>query len=126
MLTGRHDFRRLFVIQILAATVALMAFLPFESMYIRPGPRLMAALLVTAVLATHLAFYVQNRVQRHTSASRAAIVFAMEPVFAALVTAAMAAGRFDLTAIQAAGGALIVAGLIMAGLGSRVSPPDSP
>ncbi len=48
--------------------------------------RIVVALFVTAVLATALAFYVQNWAQKHTQPSRAALIFSMEPVFAAMVT----------------------------------------
>jgi len=49
-------------------------------------PRVAVAILVTAVLATALAFYTQNWAQKHTLPSRTALIFSMEPVFAALIT----------------------------------------
>ncbi|MET3696051.1 EamA-like transporter family protein [Bacillus oleivorans] len=44
------------------------------------------ALLVTALLATSLAFFIQTNVQKYTSATRVAIIFAFEPIFAALTS----------------------------------------
>ncbi|KKM09044.1 hypothetical protein SY88_21410 [Clostridiales bacterium PH28_bin88] len=43
-----------------------------------------AALLVTAIPATSLAFLVQNWAQKFTTPTHTALIFAMEPVFAAL------------------------------------------
>ncbi len=45
-----------------------------------------AAIIVTAILATALAFYVQNWAQKYTHPSRTALILSLEPVFAALVS----------------------------------------
>jgi len=119
VLTGRHDFRRLYVLQILTATALLALATPLEEVFWHPGVHLLWTVILTGGLATGLTFYIQNRVQRHTSASRTAVIFAMEPVFAALITAAMAGGRSDLNLPQIFGALLIMAGLITSGLGSR-------
>jgi len=42
------------------------------------------ALLITSVLATALSFFIQTYVQKYTSSTHTALIFAMEPVFAAL------------------------------------------
>ncbi|MEA1994029.1 MAG: DMT family transporter [Euryarchaeota archaeon] len=42
------------------------------------------ALIITAVFATVLAFLLQNAAQKHVSPTHTALIFAMEPVFAAL------------------------------------------
>ncbi|WP_273126062.1 DMT family transporter [Bacillus weihaiensis] len=42
------------------------------------------ALLITSFLATAVAFFIQTKYQRVTSAARVALIFAMEPVFAAI------------------------------------------
>jgi drug/metabolite transporter (DMT)-like permease len=46
------------------------------------SPAVIAALLATALLATAFAFAVQSWAQRHTTATRTALIFALEPVFA--------------------------------------------
>ncbi len=46
-------------------------------------PQLAAALAVTTLLSTLLALYLQNRYQGLTTATRAALIFSAEPVFAA-------------------------------------------
>ncbi|MGD2250467.1 MAG: DMT family transporter [Candidatus Methanofastidiosia archaeon] len=42
------------------------------------------ALIITALFATVFAFLIQNMAQKHTPPTRAAVIFAMEPVFAAV------------------------------------------
>lgn len=42
------------------------------------------ALAITSILATALAFLLQTKFQQITTAARVALIFAMEPVFAAL------------------------------------------
>lgn len=64
----------------------------------------------TGVLATAVAFGVQNAAQRFTSPTHTAIIFTAEPVFAALFGYLLAGEQ--LTPRIMSGGALIVAGMI--------------
>jgi drug/metabolite transporter (DMT)-like permease len=70
------------------------------------------ALLVTGVFASALAFLVQTWAQRRTSATRTALAFAMEPVFAALFGYTLAGDR--LGALGWGGCAAIMAGIVLA------------
>ena len=70
------------------------------------------ALLVTGVFASALGFLVQTWAQRRISASRTAIAFAMEPVFAGLFGFWLAGDR--LGAAGWTGCALIMAGIVVA------------
>jgi drug/metabolite transporter (DMT)-like permease len=70
------------------------------------------ALLVTGVFASALGFLVQTWAQRRTSATRTALAFAMEPVWAALFGFWLAGDR--LGALAWAGAALIMAGIVVA------------
>jgi len=56
--------------------------------------------------------YLQNRYQRDTTATRAAVLFAAEPVFAA-VFSYLITGE-TLAPVQWVGGALILAGILAA------------
>jgi drug/metabolite transporter (DMT)-like permease len=47
-------------------------------------PSVIFALIITSLFATALAFLIQTSFQKYTSATRVALIFAMEPVFAAL------------------------------------------
>ena len=69
-----------------------------------------SALLVTSILGTAVAFAIQTWAQQFTTATRTALIFALEPVVA-LLTAALAGGE-KLTAAAIVGGALILAGIV--------------
>jgi drug/metabolite transporter (DMT)-like permease len=68
--------------------------------------QLAAALAVTTLLSTLLALYLQNRFQGRTTATRAALIFSAEPVFAAAFAWALLGER--LTGWSLAGAALIL------------------
>lgn len=70
------------------------------------------ALLITALLATCLAFFTQNYMQRFTSPSHTAIIFTMEPVFAAFFAAWLL--QESLTSGAYLGGFLILCGMLLA------------
>src|SRR5436190_845461 len=70
------------------------------------------ALLVTGVFASALGFLVQTWAQRRTSATRTALAFTMEPVFAALFGITLAGDR--LGALGWTGCAAIMAGVVLA------------
>ena len=71
-----------------------------------------SALVVTGVFASALAFLIQTWAQRRTSATRTALAFAMEPVWAAVFGFLLAGDR--LGALGLAGCALIMAGIVVA------------
>lgn len=114
-----------------AAASALAALLPGA----RPpdwswqllGPsvvRVWDALLLTGLFATSVAFLVQNAVQRFTEPTHTALIFAAEPVFAALF--AWLLGGETLTPRGLIGGGLVVLGMLAAQLPARpVKAPRS-
>jgi drug/metabolite transporter (DMT)-like permease len=57
------------------------------------------ALFITSVFATALAFFAQTRFQKYTTPTRVALIFAMEPVFAALAGYYWADERLSISAI---------------------------
>jgi drug/metabolite transporter (DMT)-like permease len=80
-----------------------------------PGPVSMAtfwAAAFTGVLATALAFAIQNSVQSFTTPTHTALIFAAEPVFAALFGFLLAGER--LTGSALLGCALILVGMLVA------------
>ncbi|MFY9578491.1 MAG: DMT family transporter, partial [Gaiellaceae bacterium] len=70
------------------------------------------ALLVTGIFASALAYLVQTWAQRRTSATRTALAFTMEPVFAALFGYTLDGDR--LGALGWGGCAAIMAGIVLA------------
>jgi drug/metabolite transporter (DMT)-like permease len=70
------------------------------------------ALIITSIFATALAFLIQTGFQKYTSATRVALIFAMEPVFAAITGYYWANERLSYSALI--GCCLIFAGMIFA------------
>jgi len=77
------------------------------------------ALLVTGVFASAFAFLVQTWAQRELSATRTALVFAAEPVFAGFFGFLLAGDR--LGALGWAGCALILAGIVVSEPGAAAA-----
>ncbi|CAH0187340.1 putative cystine transporter YijE [Peribacillus sp. Bi96] len=75
------------------------------------------ALLVTAALATAFAFFAQTFFQAYTTPTRVALIFSMEPVFAALSSYILIGEK--LTTASIIGCAFIFLGMILAELPSR-------
>ncbi|MFB3163043.1 DMT family transporter [Neobacillus sp. 179-J 1A1 HS] len=78
------------------------------------------ALMITSVLATALAFLIQTNFQKYTTATRVALIFAMEPVFAAIAGYYWADERLSVSALF--GCLLIFAGMIFAELPANKFP----
>jgi drug/metabolite transporter (DMT)-like permease len=101
----------------LLLTAALAALLvPLGPMRLRPTPELWGAVVVTGVVASAIAISLQAWAQARTTPVRAALIFALEPVFAAGLSAAL--GREVLSMREVAGGGVIVAGVLVAELGA--------
>ncbi len=83
-------FESLAVIQIAVAALAALAVFRFaEPLRFHPTPAMAGAVLLTGLLATALAFTTQAWAQKYTSATRAALIFALEPVVAWLTSWAL-------------------------------------
>ena len=76
------------------------------------GTTVWAALLVTGIFASALAFLVQTWAQRRTSATQTALAFSMEPVFAAFFGYTLAGDRLGVAGWV--GAAAIMAGIVVA------------
>jgi drug/metabolite transporter (DMT)-like permease len=118
LLTGRFaprydplllTFGQIAVVASLAGIAALL----LESPPAPTGTVLFAAVF-TGVLATSLAFGIQTVAQRFTSPTRTALVFATEPVFAAVFSFLLIGEVLGLR--QLAGCVLILAGMVVAEL----------
>lgn len=95
-----------------AATGLLVVAVARGELAVPRGWTVWGALLVTGVFASALAYLVQTWAQRRTSATRTALVFALEPVFAALFGYTLDGDR--LGALGWGGAALIMAGIVLA------------
>ncbi|CAH8772759.1 DMT family transporter [Paenibacillus dendritiformis] len=74
-------------------------------------PKVIVALLISICISTAFAYWAQTWCQQYTSASRVAVIFAMEPVFAAITGVTFAGETLGLWAIV--GCLLILAGMIV-------------
>ena len=86
---------------------------------------LLFAVLVTAVLTTAIAFSMQVWAQQYTTPTHTAIIFSLEPVFAALTSYIVLHERLGRRGLL--GAALILAGILLAELkGTTQAAADSP
>jgi drug/metabolite transporter (DMT)-like permease len=110
--------RRLVWIQIATtAVLSAIAALLVERPHITWTLAFTGALAWTVVFASTVSFVLQAHAQRHMSAARAALIFCFEPLFAASTSWLVLGERLSVT--QWAGGALIVAGMVLAELPVR-------
>lgn len=109
----RYDPLAFTLVEMLAAFAGLgVVALVRGDIEVPHGWTVWGALLVTGIFASALAFLVQTWAQRRTSATRTALAFAMEPVFAALFGYTLAGDR--LGALGWGGCAAIMAGILLA------------
>jgi drug/metabolite transporter (DMT)-like permease len=109
----RYDALAFTLVEMLAACIGLATIaLARGDLRLPHGWTVWGALLVTGVFASALAYLVQTWAQRRTSATRTALAFTMEPVFAALFGYTLAGDR--LGALGWGGCAAIMGGLLLA------------
>ncbi len=124
--TGRavraHDAAALLVVQLAVCAAFCLGFSVLTGQLEPPrGATVWSALLVTALVASAIGFFVQNYAQVHTSSARTALILASEPAFAGLFGYALAGDR--LSSLAWLGAALIVASIVVVELGPRLRAP---
>ncbi len=118
----RHASYQLAVVQLATTGVLALAWAGVAGELRPPGSaQVWFALAVTAVLASAGGFLVQTRAQRDVSPTRTAIIFTMEPVFAAAFALWLAGER--LGARGWLGAACILAGMLVAEIGRSAAVP---
>ncbi len=125
-LTRGYDGRALAFVQIATMTVlACGGSLMFEPV---SWPQvwsvsLIMAFIITAVFATAYAFWAMTTFQHRTTPTRAALIYTLEPVFAAIFSVWLLGET--LTAVGWLGGVLIVAGMVVAECWNLFNPPPA-
>jgi len=115
------DFRHLTILQFVVALVSAGV-----GLWLFEEPRFVLsaftawALGYLAILATVVTLVVQTRYQKDTSPTRAAVIFSIEPVFAAILAYLVLGEEIGLMGI--AGGAIVIAGLLVSELWDRPLP----
>jgi drug/metabolite transporter (DMT)-like permease len=121
----RYDPIRLAIVQIAAvAILATLAAFVFDSPDLRLPIATWGAVAFTGVVATALVFSLQVHVQRFTTPTHVALVFSLEPVFAALFGWWWA--HETLGPKELLGCGLILVGMIVAELGATGSEVGKP
>jgi drug/metabolite transporter (DMT)-like permease len=113
-----HRSTPLVAVQLCVVALLSLISLPFVSPHVVFSPALWWAVVYTGVLSTAVCLLAQAWAQARTSAVRAALIFALEPVFAALWSVAL--GRERLGSRELTGGTLIVLGIVAAELGGAL------
>jgi drug/metabolite transporter (DMT)-like permease len=108
----RMSFELLSIAQVGAAAVlALSLFGWWETPHLVWRPAVIYAILITGILATALAFTIQAWAQQHTTATRTALIYMLEPVVA-WITSYLWAGE-GLSGRAAVGAVLILGGVVL-------------
>jgi drug/metabolite transporter (DMT)-like permease len=107
-----------------SAIFAVGTFWVLEQPFVKWSMPVISALLITSILATAGAFWVQTWAQQYTTATRAALVFAMEPVFAWFTSFLVTGER--LTSQAVAGAVCILLGIMLVELKPTASRNHQP
>ena len=108
----RYPFSQLASGQIVAVGIISILAIPFgPTVALHWTGRLIFAVVVTAVFASAFAFGAQAWAQQHTPPSHTALIFALEPVFAAITSLVVMGERLGGKGLL--GSALILAGMVV-------------
>jgi len=117
----RVPIPQLATLQIAFASVWMAVTLPLGGpVYLKITPRLVIALLVTAILATAAAFTIQSWAQQHLPPTHTALLLTLEPVFAWITSFLFLGERLGPRSL--AGAVLILTGILLTELVPRPHP----
>lgn len=121
--TQRFPFEQIAVLQVGTAAVLMALTAPFlERPHFHPSGTVLAAVLITGIFGTAVAFTVQAWAQQFTPATHTALIFTLEPVFAWLTSFIYLQERLGVRA--GAGALLILGGVLVSELLGHVEQPD--
>jgi drug/metabolite transporter (DMT)-like permease len=120
----RSSFETIAVMQVSTAAVLSAVSIPFlEPARLKWSTTVFVAVVVTACFATALAFTVQAWAQQHTTSTRTALIYTLEPVWAWVTSWAITGEK--LSGPGALGGLLILSGVLLVEL-KRPTSPEHP
>jgi drug/metabolite transporter (DMT)-like permease len=111
----RHDTLALSAVQVASAAAVFLVVWPLAEPFSWPCGKVWGDLLLTGVVATALGFYVQTLAQKRLPATRAAVLFTLESVFAVFFGYVLAGDR--LSGSQALGAVVMVAAVALGEIG---------
>ena len=121
--TERNSFAQIGFLQVATSAVLMGIAAPvLEHPHIAWTPRVVWAILITALLGTAAAFTIQAWAQQFTSPTHTALIFALEPVFAWITSYVALGERLGVRA--AIGALLILVGVLMSELLGSASAPN--
>lgn len=112
-----YDAYGLAVVQLLVVAALTGVVAAPGGLTVPPDAGVWGALVLTALAATALAFVVQTWAQAHLSATRAALVMTMEPVFGGLFAVLVGGEHLGLRTL--AGALLVLAAMVLTEAGPR-------
>jgi drug/metabolite transporter (DMT)-like permease len=121
-LMQRYPFKPIATMQVLSATVFMSATIPFETPRLVLTGEALFAILFTGLVCTAAAFSIQAWAQQFTPPTHTALIFVLEPVFAALTSYVLLGER--LGARGTIGAILILGGILISEL--KASSPAAP
>ena len=113
----KYNIYTLVTFQFLTISIFSLIFIPFEKNSVSFSINVISALIITIFFATIFAFLVQTYAQKFTTPTKTAVIFAMEPVSAAIF------GYFNheiLTKRQILGAIFVVTAMIVAEAGGYI------
>lgn len=127
MYTRKGDVKQIAFLQFaVTALGAVVGAVLFEEMVFRQSGELVWGIAYLALLATLYTLTVQTKFQKETTPTRAAIIFSVEPVFAAVIAYFVLGETIGLLGMM--GGGIIVLGLLVSELSDVIfhspSPPE--
>ncbi|MBV9487236.1 MAG: DMT family transporter [Frankiaceae bacterium] len=115
--SSSYDAAGLAVVQLTTVAVVCIVVAAPSSLAPPPDWRVWGAVLLTAIAATAVAFFIQTWAQAHLPPTRAAVVMTMEPVFAGIF--GVAVGGDSLTARVVVGAVLVLIAMYAVELGPQ-------
>ena len=114
----KYNLYTLVTFQFLIVALFSLIFVPFEKGEIKITKDVILALFVTVVFATVFAYFIQTYAQKFTTPTKTAVIFAMEPVSAAIF------GYFygeSLNITQITGAVLVIAAMLITETGEEIT-----
>jgi len=118
---ARLSFLHLVPVQVLLVGLVALSASPLAGgLTLRWSTRLALALAITSVLATAFAFSVQSWAQQYTPAAHTALIFALEPLFAAIASRLVVSEHLGGKVLQ--GAVLILSGMVVSEIWGGMGP----
>ena len=118
--SSQHDVFSLAVFQIGFVAILSMIFALPDGLTLPPDLLTWGAVMLTAVLATAVAFFVQTWAQSLISPTRTAIIITMEPAFGGLFAVLVAGEQLTLRLLL--GGIMVLSAMILTELKQKLPP----